>query len=117
MKTNQLIGLIGGALLVIGTIIPYQGMSLIQMVSFISFDILIGLLPIVCLVTGAAGAFMSWKNNGKVSLILGAVALVYILVASRFEIQMIFKAIPFLLVFLGAVALTVGGVMGMKSAQ
>lgn len=114
MKTNQLIGLVGGVLLLVSTVIPMQGMSMIQLTAMMSFDMLLGLLPIVILATGAAGAFMSWKNKGKVALACGAIALVYMLIATRFEVAMIFQAIPFLLAFLGAIALIAGGAMGMK---
>lgn len=114
MKTNQLIGVIGGALLVVSTVIPFQGASMIQMLGFISFDFLIGFLPIICILCGAVGALMSWKDNAKIALASGALAVVYILVASRFEFAMLFKAIPFLLAFLGAIALIAGGAMGLK---
>lgn len=114
MKTNQLIGVVGGILLIVSTFIPMMGMSMIQMVGMISMVPLLGLLPIVLIGCGGAGAFMSYKNNGKVALICGALALVYILIASEFNFAALFQVIPFLLAFLGSVALIAGGAMGMK---
>lgn len=115
MKTNQILALVGGLLLIVSTLIPLPFLGpLIQWVSMIGADFLIGLLPIVLIATGLVGALMGWKNNGTMALAMGAIAIVYMLIASRFEFRM-FQATPFLLALAGGILLIAGGATTKKS--
>lgn len=113
MKTNQLLGVIGGILLLAVTLIPQNGHVMWEAVGLISYVPKIGLFPIILAGAGIVGALMAKQGKGMVALACGAIALLYALIVSEFNFNM-FKDILGILMLLGSVLLIASGVMKSK---
>jgi len=113
MKTNQLLGVIGGVLLLAVTLIPQNGHVMWEAVSVITYVPKYGLFPIILAAAGIIGALMAKQGKGMVALACGAVALLYALIVSEFNFAM-FQDLHGILMLLGSVLLIVSGVMKSK---
>jgi hypothetical protein len=117
MKTNQILGIVGGALMIIGTVIPSMGITLWTMMGLASFLGLIAYMAPVAAITGAAGAFFSWKGDKKssmIALVCGAACILFMLIGSKFSFEL-FRSLQFILIVLGSILMIAGGAMGMKA--
>lgn len=114
MKTNQLLGVVGGLLLAVGTFLP--------MISFMGIGVKLWDIPgqsivaILFIILGAAGALTSLKGGKTMSivaLVCGVAGAGLLLVKTQFSIAVF--GIGAWLMLIGGLLLLVGGLMGMKS--
>lgn len=118
MKTNQILGIAGGALMAIGVFLPL--VSLGGLMSFSLWDAkayggLMGAMAYILPILGIAAAvtgFMGGKQKSMISMAAGALGLLLFLVATEFRFGG--AGIGLWLIIVGCILAIVGGVMGMK---
>jgi hypothetical protein len=117
MKTNQILGIAGGALMAIGVFLPlvsFMGMSM-SLWDAKAAGGLVGAMAYILPVLGIAAAvtgFMGGKQKSMMSMAAGALGLILFLVATEFRFGG--AGIGLWLIILGCILAIVGGVMGMK---